>query len=426
MEKDIRLRERLRYLFMSFEGQFLGLICLMLFSIVYSQEFITSQAMFFISGVVLFQRKENGRGLQLRKGNRARLKEQGIWSPYWWLGISFVLVLISMFWSDNMKYSMRWVQLKIPFVVFPLVFVMAKGFSQKFLYNVLYFLLLLMTVSIIPVLINYLQDMEQINLLLSQGQPVPVPSNHIRYSMMLSLACISGVILLYNKHYVLNKKERYLQLACSLFLFFMIHLLSVRTGIALVYLFIALFLVFALFKFKRKAYVLGVFAVMLITPFIAYKTLPSLKNKINYVLWDMGKFREGREQHYSDSERIISIKAGCSLFEGSPLLGVGAGDVKDELKAYYGVNYPALKVKLPHSQFVTVLASYGILGLILFLIGLLLPMWYYRKNILFLSFSLFMLASMFFESTLETNYGISIYLIFSLLGMKVIDEQKAS
>ena len=160
-------------------------------------------------------------------------------------------------------------------------------------------------------------------------------------------------------------------------------------------------------------------------PFIAFKTLPSLQSKINYSLWDYGKYKEGRAENYSDSERIISIMAGMEIYKQSPIIGVGAGDLKDELRAYYTKEHPKLKMKLPHNQFVTVAASYGLVGLLFFLISIFSPLVYKKnyKNLFFLAFNLFVFGSMLFESTLDTNYGITIYLVFLLIGLKVLDKQ---
>lgn len=412
-----------RYIFGSFEGQLLGIFSVMLFSIVYSMEFLTSQAMFFLAGVVLFEKK--GRKITLRKGNMDRLRSYVFLSPFWLISISFFLVLISLLWSENMKVGFRWIQLKLPFIVFPLLFMMIANLRKELIFRLIYFLLVLMGLTCIPVLFNYLVDYDAMNLLLSQGQHIPVPSNHIRFSMLMALAILSGGYLFKSSYVLKYKQERWLIGGLVFFLLLMIHVLSVRTGLALLY---GMFLFFILADFVRKANLIKNVALIIILiagPFIAFKTLPSLQSKINYSLWDYGKYKEGRAENYSDSERIISIMAGIEIYKQSPLVGVGAGDLKDELRAYYKKEYPKLKMKLPHNQFVTVAASYGLIGLLLFLISIFSPLVYKNnyKNLFFLAFNLFVFGSMLFESTLDTNYGITIYMVFLLIGLKVLDKQ---
>ncbi|MDG1297427.1 MAG: O-antigen ligase family protein [Saprospiraceae bacterium] len=417
----------LKYLFTSLEGQLLGLFSIMLISLVYSMEFLTSQAMFFLAAVVLFENKKEAKGFGLRKGNWQRLKAHKLTSPFWLITISFFLVLISLLWSENLKVGFRWIQLKIPFIVFPLLFMMLHRIEKGLLHKLFYFLLILMTVTCIPVLINYLMNYESFNLLLSQGQHVPVPSNHIRFSMLMALSIVSGGYLFKEARMWKYRQERWFIGSMLVFLLFMIHLLSVRTGIALLY-GMLMFIILAGFL-KRGGLLknLSFVILLLVGPVLAYKALPSLKSKINYSLWDYGKYKEGRAANYSDSERIISIQAGLNVYKSAPMIGVGVGDLKDQLKDYYLSKHPSLKMKLPHNQFVTVAATYGILGLLLFMISILSPV-FYRKNYkdtLFLAFNLFMLGSMLFESTLDTNYGITIYLVFLLIGLKILDKNPA-
>ena len=413
----------IRYIFGSFEGQLLGIFSVMLFSIVYSMEFLTSQAMFFLAGVVLFEK--NGGKITLRKGNMDRLRSHGILSPFWLISIPFFLVLISLLWSENIKVGFRWIQLKLPFIVFPLLFMMISNLRKELIFRLVYFLLFLMGLTCIPVLYNYLVDYDAMNLLLSQGQHIPVPSNHIRFSMLMALAILSGGYLFKSSYVLKYKQERWLIGVLVFFLLLMIHVLSVRTGLALLY---GMFLFFILAELVRKANLMkniALIVVLIAGPFIAFKTLPSLQSKINYSLWDYGKYKEGRAENYSDSERIISIMAGMEIYRQSSVIGVGAGDLKDELRAYYTKEHPKLKMKLPHNQFVTVAASYGLVGLLFFLISIFSPLVYKKNymNLFFLAFNLFVFGSMLFESTLDTNYGITIYLVFLLIGLKVLDNE---
>lgn len=415
------LPKRLLFLVNTLEGQVLSLLCIMLFSVVYSMEFLTSQAMFFLAGVTLFERKKSGRGLQLRKGNRNRLQTFKWNSAHALLTIPFFLAILSMAWSSDWSAGLRWIQLKLPFFVLPVIFMMLPKWNIIFLKRLLQFTLLLLTISCIPVLVHYLLNMEDINLLLSQGQHVPVPSNHIRFSMMVSIALLSGIVLIRLDAKTCSKLWKSVLIGSTVFLFVMLHVLSVRTGLLLFYS-SALFLILVqILQGKSKVVYLGLAVLVVGLPFIAYQTLPSFQSKINYVLWDLGKFKEGRAAQYSDSERIISLQVGLQLFKEAPLIGVGAGDLKPSLKTIYAEQFPNLKMKLPHAQFITVAATYGLLGLFLFLAMLIRPIIENRRYRYtgFLGFNLFMYLSMCVESTLDTNYGITIYLVFLLAAMQV-------
>ncbi len=72
---------------------------------------------------------------------------------------------------------------------------------------------------------------------------------------------------------------------------------------------------------------------------------------------------------------------------------------------------------LPHNQFVFVAAGTGIAGLLIFCLGIFLPL-FNRKNlgnILFICFYIIVLSSFFTEATVEEQMGTAFYLLFLLL-----------
>jgi len=72
---------------------------------------------------------------------------------------------------------------------------------------------------------------------------------------------------------------------------------------------------------------------------------------------------------------------------------------------------------MPHNQFLFVLAGVGILGLSLFLLALLIPLFYrsaYRHPF-FLGFYLIFLCAFMVEHTIENAVGVGSFLLFLLL-----------
>jgi len=101
-----------------------------------------------------------------------------------------------------------------------------------------------------------------------------------------------------------------------------------------------------------------------------------------------------------------------------PLLGVGTGDVQDELNmAYRAIDSP-LEVewhKRPHNQFLTITVALGIVGLMVFIFSLLYPvlMLYRTIHVLYWPFILLALVSFLLEDTLETQAGLTFFVFFN-------------
>ena len=68
------------------------------------------------------------------------------------------------------------------------------------------------------------------------------------------------------------------------------------------------------------------------------------------------------------SNRDFIWQAGFKAFQGSPLIGVGAGSYSDAVEAARGFGYPS------HNAYIAVLAELGILGLLLFFAVLIVPL----------------------------------------------------
>jgi O-antigen ligase len=139
--------------------------------------------------------------------------------------------------------------------------------------------------------------------------------------------------------------------------------------------------------------------------------------RIAYMKYDWERFSTQDEGHlYSDAARWISLKSGWSLWQQYPMLGTGAGDLWSETKRNTAALFPtyAQEPRLPHNQFIFILASTGLLGLIFSLIAFWGPIYAARKNALFMSFQIMAFASFLIECTIENAIGVSWFLFYSL------------
>ncbi len=345
-------------------------------------------------------------------------------NPAFW---ALLLVFVPMFWSglysENIFYWAGRMRIKMPFLGLPIAFFFLPKLTAQDFRRLAIFYVLMMCLTAIGVTIHYALNFEAINKLIGQGQNIPVPRNHIRFSLGIAIAVMISLGLFLDKK-PLNRWQKRLGLVVAVLLFLFQHLLAVRSGIVGMYLGLLVFLAKALTQKEYRIYgFLGVF-LLLLTPFLGRKYLPSLENKIGYMLYDWEMRQKGAGNNYSDSGRILSMQLGLKMGNEHPLLGIGAGDILDEMEQELrpmGIT----KELVPHNEYIYYYATTGGVGLTLFLMGILTPIFYRKhyKNTLFLSVQVILLLSFFVEPTLETAAGTGYYLLWLLLGLLyILDE----
>jgi len=287
------------------------------------------------------------------------------WSLIPWTLI-WILVLLSYWNSQDIEIWQNNLFLKSPFLFMPLALSALPKFSARYIYDLHIWLLVVISIAAIPVMINYITNYSVIMAGMSQGQPIPTPIHHVLFSMILSYAIIS------NSYILLSDKKKFtpyrnLIIGVIIALFVIQHVLAVRTGIVVLY---ASFIMLLLLLGKKWKHVIITGIVILAIGISSIQFIPSLRQRLAYMKYDLEKFQKGEGHNYADSERIYSMQSGIEIWKSAPVFGVGYGDIIHEMDNT-GINV------YPHSQFIFTMAGTGILGLALLLTGLLLPYFNY-------------------------------------------------
>lgn len=137
-------------------------------------------------------------------------------------------------------------------------------------------------------------------------------------------------------------------------------------------------------------------------------------------LWELKKYREtGDASGHSLVQRIVYQKTGWQVAKKHLLTGVGTGDVQDEMNRQYllsGINLEPEWWLRPHNQYLTILITTGIWGLLWFLAGFFYPWLTSGKfDLITLGFILLSSISMLWEDTLETQAGVYFIVFFYVL-----------
>ena len=337
-----------------------------------------------------------------------------------------ILPALSFFWSDNKPYWLERTQVRVPFVVLPWAFANLPTLTGRQLRLVLYVLVWALTIVCAGSAINFALHFDDVLAGIGQGDPIPVPRSHIRFSLILATGIIAGGWLWLEGFYWRWRWERRALGATLIFLFFFIHVLSVRSGIAGLYVALVFSLGWYVWRTRRWTIGLIALAALLLVPAVAMETVPSFRMRVHYMLWDWQQYRQNTGNTYSDAERMISLRVGWQLWQEHPWLGIGAGDLPTEVQRVVDEQYPSYNdaPKLPHNQFLYILTSTGVIGLALSLIAFISPLTVrrYRRYYLFAVFQMIVFTSFLVEYTIETAIGAAFYLFYTLWFLKMAEE----
>lgn len=336
------------------------------------------------------------------------------------ISLFFWLVFISGFYSEDKAGWINWVRLKLPYLALPLAFARFKKLDRKKFLIVLNGFIAILFSATVFVLVNYFLNYHTITESLHTGMGIPMPYSRIRFTLMLTFSFFCAAYLLENESFIFNPNEKRWQVFVLVFSFIAIHILSVRSSLFALYL--GLFFLLSRYIVNHRNLIQSMVLLLLLffVPYTAQKLIPSLRSKMEYMRFDLQETRKGNLNNTSDGMRITSMKVGLEIAKKNVWLGVGAGDIRNEMERIYNAEYPLLNsfdFKLPHSQFVWVLASFGIVGFAIFLIAFFFPFFYNGifKNSLAVILYLIIFSSFLTEATLEEQMGTGFYLIFLLL-----------
>lgn len=339
------------------------------------------------------------------------------------LTLYFFIVLASGIYSNDQGYLLERLRIKLPFLILPFAFFSFEAFSRRSFFILLATFVMVVLFSTFQVGVNYLINMDAINQGLRRGIPVPTPISHIRYSLMLAFSILACIYMLLENPPIKIPRLKVLLSIITVFLVFFTHVLSVRSGLLTLYLGLAFMGVTYAVRLEKIWLVSVILVALFLLPIGAYQFIPSFRNRLHYAKYDISMYFQGKGKDYSDAERLISLQTGWSIAKENALIGVGAGDLKQAVKAVYAEKHPNIEeAKMPHNQLLSVCAGTGIVGLISFLIAFFYPLLSHRNYLdpLFAAFHLLVFTSFMMENTIENAVGTAFYIYFVLLIMNYL------
>lgn len=161
-------------------------------------------------------------------------------------------------------------------------------------------------------------------------------------------------------------------------------------------------------------------------PNILYLDKSGIQVRMFVLLWELDNyFNGGNFNGHSLAMRLEYWKTCFRIFMSNFWTGVGTGDIADAYVKQYQHDNTILQPRFQlraHNQFLTMGATFGILGLLYFLATVFVPVIKERKNLLYLCFALIYIASMLTEDTLETQIGATFYAFFNSFYLFKLEE----
>lgn len=341
----------------------------------------------------------------------------------------FLLFLISALCSTNMAAGWERIRIALPLLALPIAFMLLPPFPKRHYQELLSLYSYAMLVACTGVLINYWINYEEIQQLLIISKAVPTPNGeHIRFSLMINLAIYALLGLYVQSFYWKWQWEKWLQLGLILFFIITLHLLSVRIGIVILY--ANLLLTVFYFIATQRRYWIGLVLIigMLVSPYLAYQYIPSVRTKVDLTRHNLNLYQHGHIGEYSDTRRLLSYQIALDVSKKAPWIGVGIGDLEDEQAAIYAEKYPDQKVMKPHNMFLSLFVATGGIGLLFFIICLGVPLLYRQqyKDLFFLLFYTTIILSFMTENTLLTAIGVALYSFFLCFSMNAFRKEPIS
>jgi O-antigen ligase len=203
----------------------------------------------------------------------------------------------------------------------------------------------------------------------------------------------------------------------------MIFFLGSRTAIFAFVLIFPLFLILKGLQVNKGKWLLPLTLAVLILMislgirFISsYNRFPQITQGLEYFNKSDLSALKGDEIN-STTERLAFWKAGIMVFQNNWLFGVGTGDLRPECKEVFrklNFDYGVKEFKTSHNQYLQTAVILGIPGLLILLLGWLIPMIlaFQQKYYVYACFILIFMINGFTESLLSAS-GVLLYAFFN-------------
>jgi O-antigen ligase len=335
----------------------------------------------------------------------------------------FIVPLVTGLWSSDIESWWQATEVKLPLVLLPIGFAALPAIKKEHYDRLSGIFILLMLSGTAWSMWQYISNSDLIEEAYLRAKVIPTPfdRNHIYFSFTLAVA----VLVLYKLFLqTTDRRWKIIYIIISVWFAIYLHILAAKTGLLFFYLTAAVIIIKIIFQnilhkqASNKIPALVILLLLITSPFAAYKFSPTFKNRIDYIRYDYSFYSQGKYiEGLSDGNRVLSVKAGLSVFTNNIFTGVGFGDLKQKTNEWFNAHYPQMKEyerMLPSSEWLLYAGAGGIAAAIIFFAALLL-LFFYKPLTRDISWWIFItICSLFFlyEVSLEGQFGVFVFVFF--------------
>lgn len=264
---------------------------------------------------------------------------------------------------------------------------------------------------------QYSQDVQLVQAAYLKAQTIQTPlgNDHVRFSLLVSVAILTAIFLSVRTEQKLRRGVAAGLWLAALLLVIYLHVLAVRTGLVCFYVGAFIAIVWFVVQLKNSWRYAWVLVLIVSIPFASWFAFPTFKNRISYLRYDLASIKDNVYRSGSnDGNRLVSIKAGWELQNKYPVTGVGFGDIETETRKWYLANYPQMTDAdriLPSSEWMIYGAGTGWPGFLLFSMIMAIP--FFRRmreaNVGWVLLNISIALSYLFDIGPEVQYGVFIH-----------------
>lgn len=333
----------------------------------------------------------------------------------------YLLYGFGIFYTRNIDAGLFDMEVKMSLFIFPVLMatlkdeVLTVAIARKVLWAFVFGVLASISICYGQALFYYLKDGNLAVFYYSSLSPLIHPSY-----MAMYVCFAMAIIMVYLSKGMVRKRISQVGSIVLLVVFeTFVIMLSSKAGILGLAITLALFSGYLFFGERRLLKGLIVSTVLAASFIILFVSFPVSAQRFEETRAAIEQTDINAEEIASSSgERLLIWWYSFEITNDNLLLGVGTGDVKDELLEKYREKqmFNALGLELnAHNQYLQTTLALGVIGLIVLLLNLVLPAMYgmERRHYLQLIFLILIAFNFLFESMLETQAGVVFYAFFN-------------
>ncbi len=320
----------------------------------------------------------------------------------------FLIHILGLLYTSNFYYATNDLKIKVPLLILPIIIGSTSPLTRVELKYILYSLIIsVLGSSLYSLSIYSTIDNGNVDTLRNIS---PIIS-HIRLSLIICVSLFAIIYLVLKSEKKIVSVFNIILIVIALWFFIFIGILGARAGYLALLCCAAAIFIYQIVAAKKWKYVIVLILATVLIPFLMYKYVPSVSQRINEARTEVNHYKAGgNPSGHSITQRFEYWKIAKHIFESNPIIGVGTGDIDDEFKLFYATHDTPIKKEFQfraHNQYFTILSTFGIVGFLVFITAFLFP--YFKGvekySLLPTVFIIITMLSMLTEDTLETQAG---------------------